>query len=105
VVPTAPIVSSAPLVLHSNPGPVTADVKAKARRVAPPEPVPPPYKGNSVVRRVIASTGPIGRRLVIVAGVLVSVLIGIGAYRLEDRTQLIRRIQQWRHVDDMIDDR
>jgi hypothetical protein len=104
VVPTAPIVSSAPLVLYNNPGAVTADVKAKAPRVVPPEAVPPPYKGNSVVRQVIASTGPIGRRLVIVAGVLASVLIGIGAYRLEDRTQLIQRIQRWRHVDDMVDD-
>jgi hypothetical protein len=68
---------------------VTADIKPRAPRVVPPEAVPPPYKGNSVVRSVIAATGPIGRRLVIVAGVLVSVLIGIGAYRLEDRTQLI----------------
>jgi hypothetical protein len=100
-VPTAPIVSSAPLVLYNSPGPVTADIKPRAPRVVPPEAVPPPYKGNSVVRSVIAATGPIGRRLVIVAGVLVSVLIGIGAYRLDDRTQLIRRIQAWRHVDDM----
>ena len=69
--------------------------------VVEPEAVPPPYKGNSVVRTVIDSTGPIGRRLVIVAGVLVSVLIGIGAYRLEDRTQLIRRIQEWRHIDEL----
>ena len=101
VLATAPIVTSAPLVRYSNPGPVAADVKVKGPRVVDPEAVPPPYKGNSVVRRVIESTGPIGRRLVIVAGVLVSVLIGIGAYRLEDRTQLIRRIQEWRHVDDL----
>ena len=101
VLPTAPIVTSAPLVLYSNPGAVAADVKVKGPRVVDPEAVPPPYKGNSVVRRVIESTGPIGRRLVIVAGVIVSVLIGIGAYRLEDRTQLIRRIQEWRHVDDL----
>jgi hypothetical protein len=101
VLATAPIVTSAPLVLYSTPGAVAADVQAKRLHLAPPEAVPPPYKGNSVVRTVIASTGPIGRRLVIVAGVLVSVLIGIGAYRLEDRTQLIRRIQEWRHVDDL----
>jgi len=101
VLATAPIVTSAPLVLYSNPGAATADVKVKAPRVVEPEAVPPPYKGNSVVRTVIDSTGPIGRRLVIVAGVLISVLIGIGAYRLEDRTQLIRRIQDWRHVDDL----
>jgi len=101
VLATAPIVTSAPLVLFSNPGVVAADVQVKGQRIAPPEAVPPPYKGNSVVRTVIDSTGPIGRRLVIVAGVLISVLIGIGAYRLEDRTQLIRRIQEWRHVDDL----
>lgn len=101
VLATAPIVTSAPLVLHSNPGAVAPDVRQKGPRVVEPEAVPPPYKGNSVVRKVIDSTGPIGRRLVIVAGVLVAVLIGIGAYRLEDRTQLIRRIQEWRHVDDL----
>jgi len=101
VLATAPIVTSAPLVLYSNPAAAAADVKVKAPRVVEPEAVPPPYKGNSVVRTVIDSTGPIGRRLVIVAGVLVSVLIGIGAYRLEDRTQLIRRIQEWRHVDEL----
>jgi hypothetical protein len=101
VLATAPIVTSAPLVLYSNPGVVAADVQVKGPHIVEPEAVPPPYKGNSVVRTVIDSTGPIGRRLVIVAGVLVSVLIGIGAYRLEERMQLIRRIQEWRHVDDL----
>jgi hypothetical protein len=101
VAATAPIVTSAPLVRYSNPGAVAADVQVKGPRVVQPEPVPPPYKGNSTVRTVIDSTGPIGRRLVIVAGVFVAVLIGIGAYRLEERTQILRRIQEWRHFENM----
>jgi hypothetical protein len=100
VLATAPIVTSAPLVRYGNPGAVVADVQLKARGVGPPEPVPPPYKGNrSLVRAVIDSTGPIGRRLVIVAGVLAGVLLGMAAFRLEERTHVLRRIQEWRHFD------
>ena len=92
--------TSAPPVLHSNPGAVAADVQVKGPRIAPAEPVPPPFEGNrSVVRTVIDSTGPIGRRLVIVTAVLVSVLLGIAAFRLEERTQIVRRFQEWRHFE------
>ena len=71
-------------------------------RVVAPEAVPPPYKGNrSLAGHVIDSTGPIGRRLVILAGVLVSVLVGIAAFRLEERTHILRRIQEWRHFENM----
>jgi len=99
VLATAPIVTSAPLVIYRNPGLVAADVQGTARAV-PREAVPPPDKGNrSLVRTVIDSTGPIGRRLVIVAGVLASVLLGMAAFRLEERTHLLRRIQEWRHFD------
>jgi hypothetical protein len=94
-------VTSAPIVLHQNQQPaIVADVKAAAPRVAPEEPVPPPYKGNRSVVATVIDSGPIGRRLVIVAGVLIAVLIGIGAYRLEARTDLIRRIQEWRHFEE-----
>ena len=97
---TAPIVTSAPLVRYDNPGAVAAEVQVKPRRVVPPEAVPPPYNGNrSLVRAVLDSTGPIGRRLVIVAGVLAGVLLGMAAFRLEERTHLLRRIQEWRHFD------
>jgi RND superfamily putative drug exporter len=47
----------------------------------------------------VDSTGPIGRRLVIVAGVLAGVLLGMAAFRLEERTHVLRRIQEWRHFD------
>ena len=98
---TAPSqVTSAPFVLTPSPAPVSADLHVQAPRVPPDEPVPPPYAANrSFVRIVIDSSGPIGRRPVIVAGVLVAVLIGIGAFRLEERTHLIRRIQDWRHFE------
>ena len=102
VLATAPIVTSAPLVLYSNLDSAAADVAVKARHVGGPEAVPPPYKGNrSVVRAVIDSTGPIGRRPVIVAGVLISVLLGIAAFRLEERTHILQRIQEWRHFENM----
>ena len=96
---TAPIVTSAPLVRYSNPGPVAADVQVKARRVVQPEGVPPPYNGNRSLVRTVLDSGPIGRRLVIVAGVLISVLLGMGAFRLEERTHILQRIQEWRHFD------
>jgi hypothetical protein len=87
--------------MRSKPELVSADVRPRGPRVAPDEPVPQPYKGNrSVVSTVIDPTGPIGRRLVIVAGVLVAALIGIGAFRLEERTHIIKRIQDWRHFED-----
>ena len=97
---TAPIVSSAPLVRYNNPGAVVADVGIERPHVLHPEAVPPPDKGNrSVVRTVIDSTGPIGRRPVIVAGVLVSVLLGMAAFRLEERKHILQRIQEWRHFE------
>ena len=49
----------------------------------------------------IDSTEPIGRLLVIVAGVLVSVLHCMAAFRLEARTHILRRIQEWRHFENM----
>jgi hypothetical protein len=99
VLATAPIVSSAPLVRFSNPSPVAADVVVKARRVVQPEGVPPPYNGRRSLVRTVIDSGPIGRRLVIAAGVLVSVLLGMAAFRLEERTHILRRIQEWRHFE------
>lgn len=100
MVTAAPQVSSAPFVLTTSPPLASADVHVQAPRVPPDEPVPPRYAGNrSLVRIVIDSTGPIGRRPVILAGVLIAVLIGIGAFRLEERTHVLRRIQEWRHFE------
>jgi hypothetical protein len=56
---------------------------------------------RSLIRSVISSTsGPIGRRLVALAGVLVAVLLGILAARIDDRTHVVRRLQERFHVDE-----
>jgi hypothetical protein len=64
--------------------------------------LPEPRRENrSLIRSVIDTTsGPIGRRLVALAGVLLAVVIGILAATIDDRTQLVRKIQEHRHVDE-----
>ena len=64
--------------------------------------VPEPRRTDrSLIRSVIDTTsGPIGRRVVALAGVLLAVAIGILAATIDDRTQLVRRIQEHRHVDE-----
>ena len=62
----------------------------------------PRREDRSLIRSVIDTTsGPIGRRLVALAGVLLAVVIGIlCAATIDDRTQLVRKIQEHRHVDE-----
>jgi hypothetical protein len=61
----------------------------------------PRREDRSLIRSVIDTTsGPIGRRVVALAGVLLAVVIGILAATIDDRTQLVRRIQESRHVDE-----
>ena len=96
----APVVAPAPRLL--SPGFIEPDVRVHHPRPLPPERVPPPLKAHqSIIRSVIDSTsGPIGRRLVALAGVLCAVLLGILAARIDDRIGLVRRIQAYRHIDD-----
>jgi hypothetical protein len=61
----------------------------------------PRREDRSLIRSVIDTTSsPIGRRVVALAGVLLAVVIGILAATIDDRTQLVRRIQESRHVDE-----
>jgi hypothetical protein len=65
------------------------------------ETVPMPLAGRSLFRSVIETTsGPIGRRLVALTGVLFAIVLGIAAAKLDDRMQIISRLQARRHVDD-----
>jgi hypothetical protein len=84
-----------------NQGPIRPDVVARSPRPLLEEPMPVPMSGDrSVFQSVIYSTsGPIGRRLVALAGVAIAVLLGILAASIDQRTDLVRRIQQRRHID------
>jgi hypothetical protein len=56
---------------------------------------------RSVIQSVIYTTsGPIGRRLVALAGVAIAVLLGLLAASFDQRTDFVRRIQQRRHIDE-----
>jgi hypothetical protein len=83
-------------------GLVLADVQAAPPVDVARDVVPEPRRGDrSLIRSVIDTTSsPLGRRLVALAGVLLAVVIGILAATIDDRTQLVRRIQEHRHVDE-----
>ncbi len=83
-------------------GLVEAEVLAQPAIDVPRDVVPEPRRTDrSLIRSVIDTTsGPIGRRVVALAGVLLAVAIGILAATIDDRTQLVRRIQERRHVDE-----
>ena len=83
-------------------GLVEAEVLAQPAIDVPRDVVPEPRRTDrSLIRSVIDTTsGPIGRRVVALAGVLLAVAVGILAATIDDRTQLVRRIQEHRHVDE-----
>ena len=83
-------------------GLVEAEVLVQPVVDVPRDVVPEPRRSDrSLIRSVIDTTSsPIGRRLVALAGVLLAVAIGILAATIDDRTQLVRRIQESRHVDE-----
>ncbi len=83
-------------------GLVQAEVQVQAALEVPRDVLPEPRRADrSLIRSVIDTTsGPIGRRVVALAGVLLAVVIGILAATIDDRTQLVRRIQEHRHVDE-----
>jgi hypothetical protein len=83
-------------------GLVVAELPAPHAIEVPRDVVPEPrHEDRSLIRSVIDTTsGPIGRRLVALAGVLLAVVIGILAATIDDRTQLVRKIQEHRHVDE-----
>jgi hypothetical protein len=55
---------------------------------------------RSVVQSVIDTTsGPLGRRLVALAGVAIAVLLGVLAASVDQRTDLVRKLQERRHID------
>ena len=84
-------------------GLVEAEVLVQPVVDVPRDVVPEPRRSDrSLIRSVIDTTSsPIGRRLVAcLAGVLLAVAIGILAASIDDRTQLVRRIQESRHVDE-----
>jgi hypothetical protein len=45
------------------------------------------------------TSGPLGRRLVALAGVAIAVLLGVLAASVDQRTDLVRKLQERRHID------
>jgi hypothetical protein len=87
---------------HRIGGLVVAELAAPHSVEVPRDVIPEPRREDrSLIRSVIDTTsGPIGRRLVALAGVLLAVVIGILAATIDDRTQVVRKIQEHRHVDE-----